>query len=1042
MSVPFMPAARRGLVFGALGGLVAAGLEVAGTITLLAGADRRLLLLETVGVLTSLGAAIGAVTGVLWALLVRLAARLPRLGAHRWRGVLVAALASPTCVTIGWALFSGGHMRSLALRPVLIPAAAAALVLAVYLAVRRIEDLLSRAPAMSKLAFRGLVLLFVLAAAASYATDLTMFRRLYGYIHSVLSVATFASATAAVALVGARRAWVPGRGAAILTGLVALALAAASTATFDLSQNVRYTAFERTATLRNALLLVQAASGGESMTPRLSRAERRALYERERRAREAAGRTPTLPGANVILITADALRADQIGAWGGDARLSPNLDRLAASGVRFERAYCAAPHSSISLTSLFTSEYMREAIELGHDEPRQTIPDALNAAGYYTAAFYTRGIFHTEGERLRSYDDRRFGFSVTDHGNRVAEVITDRGIEEVDRLVARGEPKFFLWLHYFDTHEPYRSTELGDRPFDRYRAEIKHVDAQIGRFVRHARKTLGRDTVFVLTADHGEEFKEHGGHYHGSSTYDEQARVPLVFAAPRLRPGVVHGQVELVDVGPTLLRLVGVDPPPTMRGDDLRPFLFGGDGAMPQLPAFLSVTHKKTVVRWPWKLIADLQYDVYELYDLARDPREQTNLYDRERAVADELRAEIYGWLDGLGRPPALVAGMGAAEPPATSEAERAIALGRLQDKRAVRPLEELVCDQGQRVELRREAARLVGDLAEGSSREPLGRALDDPDEKLRVEAAAALARLRSARGRPILERAIYSEDPETRIVASLALGELGDRRAVDGLVEAMSWESLPVREQAIRLLGDLGDTRAIEPLLEILPEYRTRYLVVIALGKIGDDRAWDTLTELLDYEDHTDIRAYAVQALGSIPDPRSIDRLVRAFREEPEVKFTAESLIRLDAIGRGKVAGTDVGVGARALGSGWARCERATRERVGDFLNATFCTSAPGKTATLRIEGAADLGPSIVTWRARHDGATGRRATMTLRLGDHVLSPVRIGDAWEEYRARLDAPPHGDYGVAVEVRAEDGGGPIGAAVDHVLVVPAGPRLP
>ncbi len=66
----------------------------------------------------------------------------------------------------------------------------------------------------------------------------------------------------------------------------------------------------------------------------------------------------------------------------------------------------------------------------------------------------------------------------------------------------------------------------------------------------------------------------------------------------------------------------------------------------------------------------------------------------------------------------------------------------------------------------------------------------------------------------------------------------------------------------------------------------------------------------------------------------------------------------------------------------------------------------------------------------------------MTLRLGDQTLSPVRVGDAWEELRARLDAPPHGDYEVTVEVRADDGRGPIGVAVDHVLVMPAGSDRP
>lgn len=1040
-SRPLRLRAQEGLLAGAGGGLVAAALEAGGTLWLVQGLDRQLLLLHIVAILFCAGAALGALSAVGWDLLGRVALRLRRLPAPWARPVLVAALASPTCATIAYALFSGGHMRSLAVRPVLIPAVAIVLLVVVAVAVRWFAGLVAHAPEMSRWRRRAVVLGLLALSAASYVADLTLFRRLYGYLHIVLGVGTFALAAVAVACLLGVHVRPPARRTIVVVLAVAGALAALSFALFGRSQNVRAVAFDRTATLRTALLGLQTIAGGEDTTPHLSRAERRAMYEREARARAAADRYGGLPGANIILITADALRADQLGAYGSPLHLSPNLDRLAERGVRFAHAYCVAPHSSFSLSSLHTGEYLQEAVELGHDEPRQTIADALDAAGYVTAAFYTRGIFHTEGERLRVYDDRRFGFSIADHGNRVAEAVTDRGIEEIDRIVSRGEPKFFLWLHYFDTHEPYKSTELGEHPFDRYRGEVKHVDREIARFLRHATKSLGRDTITVVSADHGEEFKEHGGHYHGSTLYEEQTHVPLLFSAPGIGARVVHSPVELVDVAPTLLRLVGVQPPATMRGADLRPFLYGGDGAMPALPAFAAVTHKKMVVRWPWKLIADLQYGTFELYDLEHDPGEHTNLYDRRHDVADELRAEIYGWLDALGRPPVTVAGDGAHSPPSSagarpvSSAERAIALGRLQDKRAVRPLQQLIADTRQPPELRREAARLVGDLAEGSSIDALTRALSDPDEGLRVEAAAALARLASERGKGVLERAIYSEDPDLRIAASLALGLLGGREAVPGLIEALSAPSLATREDAIRRLGELGDPRALEALLEILPEYRTRYLVVIALGMIGDPRAYDTLVDLLGYEDHTDIRAYAVQALGSLHDPRAIDLLVRLFSSEPEIKYTAESLVRLGAIERGVIGGADVGEGSPALAGGWARCARVTRQRVRDFLNATTCDTAPGRPAVLRVRGAPGRGPAIVTWRSAL-AAPGRTGTLRVRVGDRALDPVPLGESWEEHRVVLDDPPRAETTVTFEARPDDGGAPIGASIDHLLLVP------
>lgn len=1039
---PIRARALEGLLAGAGGGAVAAALEAGGTLWLVSGTDRQLLLLQIVAVLVSLGGLLGAVAAVGWEVLGRLAVRLRRLPAAWAEPVLVAALASPSCATIAYALFSGGHMRSLAVRPVLIPATAILLTTGVAIAVRWAAGLLARAPTMSRWRLRAVVLGLTALSAGSYVADLMLFRRLYGYLHVALGVVTFGLAAVAAACLLRLRARPPGRRVTAAVLVLCCGLAVLSLATFDRSQNVRAVAFDRTATLRTALLALQTLSGGEDRTPRLSRAERRALYEREARARAAADRYGGLPGANIVLLTSDALRADQLGAYGSRLGLSPNLDRLADSGVRFEHPYCAAPHSSFSLTSLHTGEYLQEAVELGRAETRATIADALNEAGYVTAAFYTRGIFHTEGERLRAYDESRFGFSIADHGNRVAEALTDRGIEEIDRLVSRGEPKFFLWLHYFDTHEPYRSTELGDHPIDRYRGEVKHVDREIARFLRHAKRVLGRDTIFVLTADHGEEFKEHGGHYHGSTLYEEQVRVPLIFAAPGLTRRVVHSPVGLVDVAPTLLRLVGVEPPASMRGADLRPLLYAGDGATPALPAFAAVTHKKMVVRWPWKLVADLQYGTYELYDLEADPGERTNLYDRNRDVADGLRTEIYGWLDALGRPPAAqLAGQpggpgrtkAGAEP---SASERAIALGRLQDKRAVRPLEELVANRRERVELRREAARLVGDLAEGSSIEPLTRVLVDRDEALRVQAAAALARLGSASGERVLEEAIYSEDLDLRVTAALALGLLDNREAVPGLIEGLSAPDLEIRQDAIRLLGQLGDARALEALLEILPEYRTRYLVVIALGMIGDPRAYDTLVDLLGYEDHTDIRAYAVQALGSLGEPGAVPLLVRAFHAEPEIKYTAESLVRLGAVAKGAIGGADVAGGAPALVSGWGPCAQVTRERVRDFLNATSCATAPGRDAVLRVRGAPAAGHGgVVTWRS-HLAAPGRTATLVVRLGASSLAPVPLGEAWEEHRVALPRLPDGEVDVTFTVRPDDGGPPLAAEIDHLLLVP------
>src|SRR5262249_29552298 len=154
---------------------------------------------------------------------------------------------------------------------------------------------------------------------------------------------------------------------------------------------------------------------------------------------------------------------------------------------------------------------------------------------------------------------------------------------------------------------------------ERYDSEVAFVDRQLGRLVA-ALERLDRPVVLVLTADHGEEFKEHGGWYHGSSVYEEQVRVPLIVVAPGLGPRVVRQPVELVDVAPTVMGLLGQAAPPSLRGDDLGAALLGGGEAR---PIFAEVDTRRMVADERWKLIHDVRRDTWELYDLDADPGEQ-----------------------------------------------------------------------------------------------------------------------------------------------------------------------------------------------------------------------------------------------------------------------------------------------------------------------------------------------------------------------------------------------------------------------------------
>jgi len=245
----------------------------------------------------------------------------------------------------------------------------------------------------------------------------------------------------------------------------------------------------------------------------------------------------------------------------------------------------------------------------------------------------------------------------------------------------RQEP-FFLWVHYFDPHAPYEPPphlmprDLGVSPerlsFLRrgrlqigntrlqpaevealralYDAEIRCVDEGIGA-VMEKLETLGLSerTVVVLTADHGEEFMEHGGFFHGFTLYDEQLRVPLIMAGEplgKVRP-VVKSQVSLIDLMPTLLEIAGADAPPGMRGQSLLGLMRSTDDEPPARPAFSEGLIRRpdchSIRHQGFKVIHHLYQDKLEVYDLSADPGEQADLAAQSPAV-EPLIAALNAW--------------------------------------------------------------------------------------------------------------------------------------------------------------------------------------------------------------------------------------------------------------------------------------------------------------------------------------------------------------------------------------------------------------
>jgi thioredoxin-like negative regulator of GroEL len=354
----------------------------------------------------------------------------------------------------------------------------------------------------------------------------------------------------------------------------------------------------------------------------------------------------------VILITIDTLRADAVGAYPSDASgpsRTPALDGLAASGVRFEHAYAAAPVTLTSHATILTG-----VLPPGHGGRHNGM---LMSAGISTLAEEFKTIGWRTGAFVTAFPlDRRFGLSrgFDTYSDRMPRDASGRLANErpgslaVDEAIAwareLGDRAFFLWLHLFEPHAPYGDVSDGRPARVRYQDEVAEADRQVQRLLDGIGQRRD-DALIVITADHAEAFGEHGEIGHSLFVYDTTLRVPLVVDGPGLPAGhVVADSVGLVDLAATIRRQArlpdaqgdGVDLSPAWRGQRLTRGLLYSESFAPLLDFGWSSLRSLRTGNWKY-----IDAPRPELYDLGRDPTESRNLFDQEAAVASDLAARV-----------------------------------------------------------------------------------------------------------------------------------------------------------------------------------------------------------------------------------------------------------------------------------------------------------------------------------------------------------------------------------------------------------------
>jgi arylsulfatase A-like enzyme len=368
---------------------------------------------------------------------------------------------------------------------------------------------------------------------------------------------------------------------------------------------------------------------------------------------------------NILLLSVDTVRYDRLGYAGHSRPVSPNIDRLAEEGVIFPNAISQSGWTIPSMATILTGEYPKDhgatALQWRIDKRLPTLADILKKHGYDTHGYVSHVFLKPEYGFSKGFV--KFDYSVLRYGN-PHKVATSKRLSDLALKSLREirEP-FFLWMHYFDPHFLYLSHKkwayFGDSVIDRYDQEIAFTDYHIGRLLDYLRKSrLYSRTIVIFTSDHGEEFGEHGGQDHDTS-YQEVIRVPLIIRAPFLKPKVSPLVAEQIDLLPTILAMLNIEPTEDYPGKNL----FGSIEA--NRPVFVERDwppefEQRTVIHDDHKLIRIRKTNTRRtppssptfggntnlrpgtvMFDLSLDPSEEEDIFSEGNPKAKEILAML-----------------------------------------------------------------------------------------------------------------------------------------------------------------------------------------------------------------------------------------------------------------------------------------------------------------------------------------------------------------------------------------------------------------
>jgi arylsulfatase A-like enzyme len=381
---------------------------------------------------------------------------------------------------------------------------------------------------------------------------------------------------------------------------------------------------------------------------------------------------------NLLFVVIDTLRADRLSAYGYDRETSPNIDKLAASGVLFSEQLSQSSWTKCSMASMWTGTYPART---GVTRSPQAVSDdalmpaeILKEAGFRTFAIWRNGWIRPGfgfAQGFEVYHSPRASpvpQSVRRERPSASVIGTDQDTvhSAIEFLRTHGDERWFLYLHLMDVHQYVYDEEtalFGTTYSDIYDNSIRWDDRVLGSLIDQIdARGLREKTMIVLISDHGEAFGEHGREGHARDVYGEVTTTPFIISFPfSLEPGaVVQASTANVDIWPTLLDLLGLPGLDAPDGRSRRPELLAAVQGIPepenQSPRFAHIDQtwgRSERKPRPMISVSDGNYRLFrregkaplELYDLSKDRREQVDLAAEEPEVLARMSKLVEDYL-------------------------------------------------------------------------------------------------------------------------------------------------------------------------------------------------------------------------------------------------------------------------------------------------------------------------------------------------------------------------------------------------------------